>query len=58
VLFLAQLPLLGFHVAHGQVVVAMQTLQRTAARHFNRNLQRHTLASLALVQVRAKRTIT
>jgi len=56
--FLAQLPLPGFHVAHGKVVVAVQTLEGAAPRYFNGNLRRHTLAALSLVHIRAKLAVT
>src|SRR5271165_4593364 len=58
VLFLAQLPLPGVHITHGQVVIAVQALQRTPTRHLDRNLQRHTLASLALMKIRTERAVT
>jgi hypothetical protein len=44
----------GIEFAHRQIVVTVQALQRTAARHFDRNLQRNPLPGLTGMQVCAE----
>src|SRR4029077_1541379 len=58
VLFLGHLAVLAVEIAHGQVVIAVQALERTTPRHFDGNLQGHTFARLAFMQSCAELAVT
>src|ERR1035438_9402210 len=46
---LGELAPASFHVCHRQIVVAMQTLERAAASHLDRDLERSALVRIVLM---------
>src|SRR5208337_2698029 len=58
VLFRGHFTAAGILVTHGEIVVTVLALERTAPRHFNRYLHRRTLTGLAMVEVRAERPVS
>jgi hypothetical protein len=57
VLFLAQLTVAGRQVAHGEVVVAVKTLEGASACYFDGHFQRGALTGIVLVYGTAKVSI-